>query len=169
MAGPGGGHPAYGPGEEATRAGPLLTLALLGAAVGCAAGGRPVPPEGPAAEAATAEPDRALEALKPGSYEPFAPPTRPASPVPTAATALQTPQAAAESAYAIQVAAFADPESASDLVFLLRRRYPDHPSRVVHRAGLYRVWLGGWASREEAASVLLIVRQRYADAWIVGP
>lgn len=67
------------------------------------------------------------------------------------------------------MAAFEDRESADELAFLLRRRYADHSTRVVHRGGLHRVWLGGWGTREEAASVLVIVRQRYPDAWIVVP
>jgi hypothetical protein len=69
----------------------------------------------------------------------------------------------------IQVAAFAEAEPAQDLAELLGRRYGDYPIRVVTRAGLHRVWLGGWERRDDAASVLVIVRQRYPDAWIVAP
>lgn len=136
-------------------------------------------PAAPAADASEAAPG---DTLPPGAYEPFEPaattrrdtahaPRHQEAPTQGATPPGEPPAPAAgpAPAYVIQVAAFGEREPADDIAFLLRRRYPDYATRVVERAGLFRVWLGGWPTRPEAASVLLIVRQRHPDAWVVAP
>lgn len=167
----------------------LLTPMLVWLAAACAgaarSGGSGSEPSKPVPAADTGE-AAAGDTLRPGTYEPFepaatardtaaarapqplpSPRTQPAAPAVPAAP--DAPDAGPVAAYVIQVAAFGEREPAEDVALLLRRRYPDYPARVVARAGLFRVWLGGWPTRAEAASVLLIVRQRHPDAWVVAP
>lgn len=170
-----------------TRRRILRTISTLVFAA-CSGHAREATLPGPATrptDVAPAAGPRPTETLRPGTYEPFEPPPLPVrrdsaggsdpagGPSRRREAVGEIPEEARpsgpEASYVIQVAAFAEREPADDLSELLGRRYADYAVRIVPRAGLYRVWLGGWASRDDAASVLVIVRQRYPDAWIVAP